>query len=139
MAKKPASEAPADENPFGYCKPPVHSRFSKGTSGNPAGRRLKKAKRNGLLEDVKAFAAATIPTSKGGKIGRTTNQAALVHRVWMAAMTGHAPSARLFMDMLSEASVSEELDAPAAMLSGQDIAILKRYVKRLEGDEGANP
>ena len=31
-------ESPADEHKVGYGKPPVHTRFRKGKSGNPGGR-----------------------------------------------------------------------------------------------------
>src|SRR5258708_24574573 len=37
MSKK--KEPPQDGNPVGYGKPPVHTRFRKGKSGNPTGKR----------------------------------------------------------------------------------------------------
>ena len=37
MSKK--KEPPQDSNPVGYGKPPVHTRFRKGESGNPTGNR----------------------------------------------------------------------------------------------------
>jgi hypothetical protein len=37
MSKK--KEPPQDSNPVGYGKPPVHTRFRKGKSGNPTGKR----------------------------------------------------------------------------------------------------
>src|SRR6266446_8526731 len=37
MSKK--KEPPQNSNPVGYGKPPVHTRFRKGKSGNPTGKR----------------------------------------------------------------------------------------------------
>src|SRR6266853_730695 len=37
MSRK--KEPPQDSNPVGYGKPPVHTRFRKGKSGNPTGKR----------------------------------------------------------------------------------------------------
>jgi hypothetical protein len=36
--KAPEKELPADDHEVGYRKPPAHSRFRKGQSGNPGGR-----------------------------------------------------------------------------------------------------
>src|ERR1700730_13895509 len=39
MSAKKKNAPAQNSNPVGYCKPPVHSRFRKGKSGNPTGKR----------------------------------------------------------------------------------------------------
>jgi Family of unknown function (DUF5681) len=50
MSTKKKKALAEDSNPVGYGKPPVHSRFRKGQSGNPTGKR-----RHGEAERVEAL------------------------------------------------------------------------------------
>ena len=67
-AKK--KKAPAqDSNPVGYGRPPVHSRFRKGQSGNPSGKR-----RHGEAERARALiwkeAYRSLTLREGDKLTR---------------------------------------------------------------------
>jgi hypothetical protein len=50
MSRAKKKALPQDSNPVGYGRPPVHSRFPKGQSGNPTGKR-----RHGEAERVEAL------------------------------------------------------------------------------------
>src|SRR4051812_30794068 len=44
--------APSESYAVGYCKPPTHSRFKKGKSGNPAGRQKRQQNLKAILLEV---------------------------------------------------------------------------------------
>ena len=79
----------------GYGKPPVHSRFQPGQSGNPAGRR--KGVRN-LMTDVGRILVKPVRLKEGGRTRqRTTQESVLLvlakrpceatHVHWIASST----------------------------------------------------
>lgn len=80
----------------GYCKPPKHSQFKPGQSGNPSGRKRKEKKfidpnpvREILLEEIKI----TI----NGKKRKMTKAQALVHKYVGMAMSGDYKAAALIL------------------------------------------
>src|SRR6185312_4761958 len=55
--------AESEKKAVGYGRPPEHTRFKKGTSGNPAGRRRKV---EGDRVDVAAVLETPLPVKQGG-------------------------------------------------------------------------
>jgi Family of unknown function (DUF5681) len=80
-AKK--KKAPAqDGNPVGYGKPPIHTRFRKGKSGNPTGkRRHGEAERVEMLIRKEAYRPLTV--REGDKVSRMP----ALQAVWRSLMT----------------------------------------------------
>ena len=107
----------------GYGKPPRHSRFKKGQSGNPKGR--PKGGRN-FSTDVKATLEEPIRVTHRGKAQTVSTQRAALLRLREKALGGDARAldglielARLYND--------EEMAEAAIRLSATDAGILEAH------------
>lgn len=128
------------DNDIGYGKPPEHSRFRPGRSGNPKGR--PKGRRS--FKTILAAAmheTVTIRTAKGPR--KITKLEALVQKTINDALTGDVKSTRIMLAMLDKAGldseVSDAVDAVSARdLSEEDSRILARYLGPQES-ENVNP
>jgi hypothetical protein len=84
----------------GYGKPPVHSRFPKGKSGNPKGRPWAYKNMSALLNEV---LSQCITVSEGGKRKRMPKRKALFTQLVNKALAGEVRSIRLVTDQLRHA------------------------------------
>ena len=75
----------SDDYDVGYGKPPVHSRFKPGQSGNSKGR--PKGVRN-FKTDVQATLKAPVRVTRGGKPRNVSTQAAMLLRLREKALGG---------------------------------------------------
>ena len=69
----------------GYGKPPKHTRFRKGQSGNPKGRPMKSLNMKTILEDA---LTAMVPVRIGDKVEKVQAAKALVQTLLMKALKG---------------------------------------------------
>lgn len=108
----------------GYCRPPLHSRFQPGRSGNPAGRR--KGVRN-LMTDVKRTLGTPVKVKEGGRTRTKSTQEGALMVLREKALRGDARA----LDRLLELAFRFNNDAaeigPAQALSADDQAILAAY------------
>jgi hypothetical protein len=92
----------------GYGKPPIATRFKKGKSGNPRGRRKgSKNKIPALNEErlksiVICEAYRTVKVNDGNKRVTMSMAEAIIRSVSVMAAKGHTRSQRLFLEMLTE-------------------------------------
>jgi hypothetical protein len=122
----------------GYGKPPRHTRFKPGQSGNPKGRQkgnksFKTTVGEILNEKVK------VHTSRGTK--QITKLEALVHTSMNNALKGDAKAADQVLRMAREVGlvdeVTEAFDKLAMQqLNAEDMAILDRFGLRRGGSGG---
>lgn len=82
---KDAAAPTADENEVGYKRPPVNSRFPKGQSGNPFGRR--KGQRN-MATVLKEVLQQLVTVKQGDKSQRLTKGEALIKVIMSKANNG---------------------------------------------------
>jgi hypothetical protein len=99
-AKK--KKAPAqDSNPVGYGRPPVHSRFRKGQSGNPTGKR-----RHGVVGDAQALirqeAYRQLTVREGDKVTRMPALQAVVRGQIASAAKGNVGAQRAFLKVVQD-------------------------------------
>jgi len=111
----------AEDDAVGYARPPKHSRFQRGRSGNPAGRPKRPPSfRAALLAEL----AATMPGKDQQRAGSKLQ--ALVKTLVDTAIAGNARAQSLLVSVL--ARVGEAEDNAAASLTSDDQAILDAYV-----------
>jgi hypothetical protein len=115
----------------GYKKPPRHSRFQPGQSGNPRGRQ--KGVRN-LESDVKQTLETPVKLNDGGKPKRVSTQQAALLRLREKALMGDARSldrllqlAQIFNNVAATEPSSDK------SVAAEDQAILEAYAAEIRG------
>ena len=91
----------------GYGKPPVHSRFPKGKSGNPNGRPWAYKNMSALLNEV---LSQCITVSEGGKRKRMPKRKAMLTQLVNKALSGEVRSIRLVTEQLRHAETHAQPD-----------------------------
>ena len=91
MAKSKPPKPPGQYH-VGYGRPPVHSRFQPGQSGNPAGRQTGQPTLN---EMVMKEAARLVKIKRGDTVETITKYQGVIRRTFQSAMEGDIAAARL--------------------------------------------
>src|SRR5580693_5036962 len=119
------SENSEDDFKVGYKKPPQHSRFQPGRSGNPHGKQ--KGVRN-LGSDVKRTLEVPVRLNEQGRARRVSTQHAVLLRLREKALKGDARSLDRFLELakiFNDRAVVESVGDEA--LAAEDQAILDAY------------
>jgi len=111
----------------GYGKPPEHTRFRKGQSGNPKGR--PRASKN-FKTIVRNVLNQAVPITIDGKTRRVTSQEALLEQMRRDAFQGNRHARDKLLE-LARVYNSEELEAGLKNIGEDDTAILENYRARL--------
>ena len=99
MSRK--KEPPQDSSPVGYGNPPVHSRFRKGQSGNPTGkRRHREAERAQALIWEEAYRLLTI--REGDKVTRMPALQAVFRSQIASGAKGNVSAQRAVVKVVQE-------------------------------------
>lgn len=121
MAERPPGDEPDEISAVGYGRPPVHSRFQKGRSGNPRGRPRGRRSLESIVGEVldqKMWA------SLNGRRKRVAVEMAIVLRVRELALKGDLKAVRMLLDLKRGAAGTIELGLAGDLLSQEDLAIL---------------
>jgi hypothetical protein len=143
-ADDPSPPAKLDEEPgdagdagrasysVGYKKPPVHSRFRPGQSGNPKGRPKKAASLNTIVR-ANLTSKVAVRTASGEK--RITRIEAVLHKAVEQAMKGNpkaiAELIKLYATAVPEAQSDETRGDRDEDLTATDLAMLAAYRAQL--------
>lgn len=114
----------------GYKRPPIASRWKKGQSGNPSGR--KRGSLN-LRTDLIAELEEVIQINEGGSPRRITKQRALLKSLAARGIQGDARAANLILNLISRLLEPDEQPTTSAEVSVEDEAILQAYLARVRG------
>ena len=116
-----------DENcgfEVGYGKPPRHTRFQPGQSGNPRGRQ--KGVRN-LGNDVKRTLEVPVRLTEQGKPRRGSTQEAVLLRLREKALKGDARSLDRLLELARTFNVTDDGSQTKQGTSAEDQAILDDF------------
>jgi Family of unknown function (DUF5681) len=110
-----------DTSKVGYKRPPRHSRFRSGQSGNPRGR--ERGVRN-LRTDVKATLAGSVVLNERGKAKRVSTQEAMLLRLKEKALKGDT---RSLEQLIRLAQIFND-ESPNHTLGGEDMMAEDREI-----------
>jgi hypothetical protein len=122
--KPPSGDEPYD---VGYKKPPEHTRFQPGKSGNPKGR-LKGV--NNLATDVKNALASKIAIRSEGKSRLVSTQEAGMMVLKEKALKGDARALDLLLSLAARFN-NELMQDAASELAPDDQEILRAYEEQV--------
>ena len=118
----------SDEFEVGYRKPPKHSRFKKGRSGDPKGR--PKGNRN-LKTDVLEALRTPVQVQQDGKPKTISTQRAALLRLRQKALSGDARALDRLLELAATHNNEELQNESAERLSPIDQEILDSYRHRM--------
>jgi hypothetical protein len=110
----------------GYKKPPKHTRFQPGVSGNPKG---KPKKNTTLQEEVKTILSSRVPVTIGGKKVYVTKRQLLLEQIINGAINKDPRMMRLAIPLLSMAD-----DAPEFEILPEDEKALRTLLRNFNDD-----
>ena len=129
-----STDEKADSNSYtvGYGKPPTHSQFRPGRSGNPAGRR--KGVRN-LATDVKRTLMVPVKVNKNGRTRKISTQEGALMRLREKALQGDSRAIDRLLDLASRFNNEADEIALTQVLAADDQGILAAYRAEIAASE----
>lgn len=123
-----ATHAP-DTYAVGYGRPPLHSRFKPGQSGNTKGRQKQSRNMRTVLQQV---LSEDMQIRESGRVRRMPAFEALVRTTLNRAFKGDPKAMASLLVLVKHCGYGADHDAPAAeLLSGTDFkAIINEYMDR---------
>jgi DNA-binding MurR/RpiR family transcriptional regulator len=111
----------------GYGKPPQHTQFKKGQSGNPKGR-LKGTKN--FRTDLREELDEPVTVREGEFVRTMSSQRAALKRLRAKALEGDQRALDRLLGLAERHDFEEAADAEEAELSGEDQSIIDRFLER---------
>lgn len=125
---------PQNGDHIGYGKPPKHTRFRTGISGNPKGRPRGSRNLKTILEEV--LQEKIVVGEKGGR-KVVTKFDAVIHQLVNKAIDGDIVASRLLLNLTSSIETKSE-GAQTTQLSEPDFKVLRTVLERLESPKEAS-
>lgn len=111
----------------GYKRPPKHTQFKRGVSGNPKGRpKGTKNLKTDLLEEI----SETISISEGGKTRKVSKQRAIIKRMVTNALNGQARSIDQIVKLILTLISTEQGQESMKQILAEDAKILELFIKQ---------
>ena len=113
----------------GFGRPPRHTRFQPGQSGNPKGKPKKVVS---LAIDIQRELAERIGIREGDRSLKVSKQRALVKALLARALKGDTRAAGLVLQLVAKLIDPNGQTGPesAAELNLEDVAIIERFLRR---------
>jgi hypothetical protein len=116
----------------GYGKPPLHTRFQKGKSGNPKGRPRGKKNMSTLLSS--ALNASIVVAN--GRRKKITKREAIVTQLVNKSAAADLKATQIVLAMLREFETQDDGSADPAVFTEPDHEIIRRIHARLRNKNG---
>jgi hypothetical protein len=113
----------------GYRRPPVATRFKKGVSGNPSGKRKP---RPTLSQRLDGILAEKVQVTEGGAAKRMDKEEVFLRQMVTRAIAGDRQFGRLVLEYL----VRRQAIAPAEGTSATDEFLMSELLALLTGEGG---
>jgi hypothetical protein len=126
---------PNSDYAVGYGRPPVHSRFKPGQSGNPAGRRKGQPS---VQELLLREAARLVKVKRGDEFETVTKNEVVVRQLFQKAMQGDLNAMRLMFMAMNATPVDggddsvEDETATISLPARPDDAVIRRMLARFQ-------
>jgi hypothetical protein len=120
------TDASGADKKVGYKRPPLHTRFQPGVSGNPRGRL--KGVRN-FAADVKRTLEIPVTLTENGKSKRVSTQEALILRLREKALKGDARALEALLSLARTHNEDLSGHSEDRSLAAEDQAILDAYLE----------
>lgn len=117
-----------DPPAVGYKKPPQNSRFQKGRSGNPSGRRRKGASDEAKQDDREIVLSQPVPMTIGGKRVKVTARQAVYQKLLAMSLGGDLRAAALLLK--NEGLNDNRPDAEPSLTEAEEDALIARFLAR---------
>jgi hypothetical protein len=138
MSKQPPDYA------VGYGKPPLHSRFRKGSSGNPEGGRRHGKRLASVLQEALDRPVTRVGARAGVRVGarrgdrrQTTRREAIVAGLVEKSAAGDLPATRLLLDLVLKTELASG-PAPSSDTEEDPREFLLRELARLSAAGAAD-
>jgi Family of unknown function (DUF5681) len=119
----------ADAFNTGYGKPPKHTRFRRGVSGNPKGR--PKGTLNIATVMDRILRQKVLVTEDGGQKEVTRLEAVITHLA-NRALSGDNVAVRLFLTLAGSIGLEKQTVGPEQEMSDTDRKAMEQVISRLE-------
>jgi hypothetical protein len=116
----------------GYGKPPRHTRFKKGQSGNPRGRPPGSKNLSTLL--CEALNEPVVVTENGGR-RKISMRRAIAKQVVNQAAKGNWRAVKILFDMLQEIEGGTEPETAQSSFGSADEKVIEQLNTRLRGNK----
>jgi hypothetical protein len=117
----------------GYGKPPLHSRFQKGRSGNPKGRPCGRKNMSTLLSDALNGSVIVVENGRRKKI---TKREAIVTQLVNKSASADLKATQMVLAMLSDLESRADASADPAPFTEADQQVIQRIQARLRSEKG---
>lgn len=112
----------------GYRRPPTHTQFKKGQSGNPRGKT--KGRKSFKIELAEELGERVIVTEKGRR-RLLSKQTLILKRMVADAVNGNDKARDQLIKLIDQVEIANRSSATAASTAPEDAEILARFKRRL--------
>ena len=117
----------------GYGKPPLHTRFQKGRSGNPKGRPRGKKNMSTLLS---AALDAAIIIVENGRRKKISKREAIITQLVNKSASADLKATQIVLAMLQDVEARADDSSDSAAFTEADQGIIQRIQARMRNENG---